>query len=138
MKYQHLHQKLKILYVLSKNQPKSRFGLYLNKTLTDNDREFFLLSKWCPSKEFQFPVDPKDARNLRFHSQWLEQYAWLTYSVQEKGALCSYCVLFSNNQVGHSSHEHVGFSVSKVFNRWKNAKQKFNSHQIKNYHKLCK
>jgi hypothetical protein len=58
--------------------------------------------------------------------------------VQEKGALCSYCVLFSNNQVGHSSHEHVGFLVSKVFNWWKNAKPNFNSHQSKNYHKLCK
>ncbi|XP_050064151.1 52 kDa repressor of the inhibitor of the protein kinase-like [Aphis gossypii] len=62
----------------------------------------FLLSKWCPSKEFEFPNDPKDKRNLRFQVQWLEQYSWLTYSVQENGALCTYCILFLHNQVGHS------------------------------------
>lgn len=44
-------------------------GFYLNKTLTNNDREIFLLSKWCPLKEFEFPVDSRDTRNLRFQIQ---------------------------------------------------------------------
>lgn len=43
--------------------------IHSRNTLTDIDREMFLLSKWCPSKEFEFPNDPKDKRNLRFQVQ---------------------------------------------------------------------
>jgi len=52
--------------------------------------------------------------------------------VQENGKLCRYCVLFLHNQVGHSSNENVDLLVTKAFNRWKDAKQKFNFHQNTN------
>ncbi|CAI6345960.1 unnamed protein product [Macrosiphum euphorbiae] len=118
-------------------------GAYINlreKNIILNDlkREQLLTSPWVPPSGYVFPIDNTNKRNLRFQMSWINRFSWLVYSEIEKGALCKFCVLFSNSDTGKGSHEKTKSFVTQPFKKWKNAIEKFNDHENCQYHKLSK
>lgn len=118
-------------------------GVYINlreKNIILNDlkREQLLTSPWVPPNGYVFPIDNTNKRNLRFQMSWIKRYSWLVYSEIENGALCKFCVIFSNSDIGKGSHEKTKSFVTQSFKIWKNAIEKFNDHENCQYHKLSK
>lgn len=47
---------------------------------------------------------------------WIKIFSWLVYSEVENGALCKFCVLFSNSDSTKGSHEKTKFLHSHLKN----------------------
>lgn len=86
-----------------------------------------------PLDNFNFPTTGK--RNLKFQKIWLNQFAWLCYSIKDDGAFCQFCVLFSFEEVGKGGHVKPKSLVQTPFRNWKDAKEQFRYHQELQYHK---
>ena len=64
---------------------------------------------WVPTNQQMLRKHKKkDGLKTGFQVKWLKSYAWLIYSPSERGAFCSYCVLFSPDGSGGRGHQPIG------------------------------
>lgn len=110
-------------------------GLYLKIRVDDFKKEMLLNHPWKPPSFYTFPASTN--RCLKFQRSWMEKFSWLVYSQKLEGALCKVCVLFSPEEVGKGSHQHLGALVNKSYTNWKNALEDFSKHAATAYHKRC-
>lgn len=105
---------------------------------TDEQKKSILTHPFVPDASLVFPTRNFGKRKLRFRSEWIEIWEWLTYSSVRNGVFCKYCVIFSSGTAGKGSHQTLGSFVSKSFHNWKDATERFREHAAAKYHsKLC-
>lgn len=74
-------------------------GLFMNKSLSSEQRSQLLKRCWVPPQDYDFAADSDDSKRKFLHN-WLQVYKpWLVYSKKEKGALCLHCVLFHKTTI---------------------------------------
>ncbi|KAJ8953420.1 hypothetical protein NQ318_023537, partial [Aromia moschata] len=106
-----------------------------NKQITANKLDV-INSLWVPPPTHMFPLlakyDDKKVK-LRFRHKWLIEFKWLSYSAKENGAFCKCCVFFATT--GGVNSQTLGALVKTKMDNWKKAKEIFNSHQSRQFHK---
>jgi hypothetical protein len=110
-------------------------GLFLTRDapIDDTVRYQILTKPWNPPLSYSFPS--LTSRNLRFQPKWMDRFPFLSYrEVQGGGALCRYCVLFAQGEVGKGQHVKLGKPVAKPFSNWKNAIESFNEYAGHEFH----
>lgn len=107
-------------------------GVYIGRKCTDEQKYLFLKNRWIPEETHSFPISGK--RNLKFQRKWLFEFQWLSYSKKLDGALCHFCVLFGQKEVGKGAHTAAKALVTRHFDRWKDAKELFRHHEGLLYH----
>ncbi|XP_054276712.1 zinc finger MYM-type protein 1-like [Macrosteles quadrilineatus] len=105
-----------------------------NSQITFEERAATLEKVWTPRPAFKFPGSGK--RNLRFQYKWLHRWTWLSYSKEEDGAFCKYCVLFAPHGAG-KGYQPLGKFCKEKFSNWKDAVEVFDKPQNTDYHKKC-
>lgn len=106
---------------------------YCRKNLNNNEKYELLVNTWVPDETFKFPIS--SYRNLKFQLSWLRSFQWMTYSAEEDGVYCKYCVLFAIKSAGKGNHQILKTFVGAPFRNWKKALETFREHQEKRYHK---
>lgn len=113
-------------------------SFFVNKSsLSDHEKLTVLNNCWEPDSNFKFPISISNKGQVhtrRFFHPWLEKNKWLAYSKTEDAAYCKVCVLFSPREVGMRSSQPAGNFVTKGFNNWKKATEKFKQHVSSQYH----
>lgn len=110
-------------------------GNYLKASSLSRETRLQLLNNpWIPDESFEFPASIFGRKKLRFQRQWFSRFSWLVYTKTD-GALCKYCVLFSNEYSGKGSHQKLKCLVTEPFKNWKHALEIFNLHNSNVYHK---
>ena len=107
-----------------------------NPPLTDQQRKTVLTNVLVPDTSFIFPTRCYGKRKLRFQREWMTKWEWLVYSPVKCGAYCKYCVLFSSEYAGKGLHQKVGSLVSKPFDNWKDATERFREHSTSKFHQF--
>lgn len=101
----------------------------------DNLKLQILQHKLVPSENFVYPSINVNGKKLKFQVQWVKEFPWLAYSKKECGVFCKICVLFNNyEKTGKGSYQN-GSLITSPFQKWKNAKEKFEKHANTSYHK---
>ncbi|XP_055307765.1 uncharacterized protein LOC129571914, partial [Sitodiplosis mosellana] len=107
----------------------------IGRKLTDEEKYNAFKNLWVPDAKFSFPASTDT--NRKFQSKWLSEFPWLAYSKSCDGAFCKYCALFFvQDGVGKGSNVDAKSLVKTKFNRWKNAKKSFRSHENLKYHQI--
>lgn len=106
--------------------------------LTDKQKKNIITNPFVPDESFSFPTRNFGKRKLRFRREWVESWEWLTYSPTRNGVFCKYCVVFSSGTAGKGSHQTLGSFVSKPFDNWKDATERFREHSAAKYHQFSK
>lgn len=91
---------------------------------------------FVPDEKFVFPTTELKNKKLKFQKNWLNRWPWLSYSAAKDGAYCKWCVSFGREFVGKGSNQKIGSLVAAPFKKWKDAVDKFTSHQNTEYHKF--
>lgn len=64
----------------------------------------------------------------------MDKHSWLVYTKEaNRGALCKFCVLFSNTYAGRGNNQ-LGALVVRPFTNWKKALKTFEMHTKTDYH----
>lgn len=108
----------------------------LDFVLTDEQKKSIITQPFVPDASFSFPTRDFGKRKLRFRREWIESWEWLTYSPTRNGVFCKYCVVFSSGTAGKGSHQTLGSFVSKPFDNWKDATERFREHSAAKYHQF--
>ena len=111
-------------------------GNFAGVPLTDADRRKVLFNCWSPTSGFSFPYVTVGAQNRSFQKQWINEFTWLAYSNIYNGAFCKWCIVFAPQTVSRSTKP-PGSLVSGPHCKYKKAKEHYNNHQNRHYHKLC-
>ena len=94
-----------------------------------------LNNTWMPDAALQFPLSGK--RNLKFQYSWFARFTWLSYSKEQDGTFCKFCVLFAPQTGVGRNNQRPGRLVVTKYDKWKNALQAFHEHQLTDYHNDC-
>lgn len=70
----------------------------------------------------------------KFQRSWLQQFPWLAYSSINEGAFCKPCMLFGRTKVSEYGDVPLSGLVKTPFTKYKNAMEKFRSHEKNQYH----
>ena len=76
---------------------------FVGDPLTDADWRKVLFNCWYPLSGFSFPYVTVGAQNWSFQKQWLNEFAWLSYSNIYNGAFCKWCIVFAPQTVSRSA-----------------------------------
>ena len=101
---------------------------FVGVPLTDADRRKVLSNCWSPPAGFSFPYVTVGAQHQSFQKQWLNEFAWLTYSNIYNGAFCKWCVVFAPQTVSRSAKRPC-LLVSVPQCNYKKAKEHYNNNQ---------
>jgi len=88
--------------------------------LIDAERKLILTNFWIPPNNYNFPIE--STRNLKFQTQWIDQFPWILYSKIENGIYRKCCLIFVKDVSGKGNNQKLGNFVSKSFNNWKKNK----------------
>ncbi len=81
----------------------------------------------------------KNPGKRTFRESWLIKYPWLEYKGDTDACFCKICQKYSQEQTEQFGKETVKFGVNSFttigFRNWKKAIEKFNIHELSNYHK---
>ncbi|KAL4127023.1 hypothetical protein QTP88_011221 [Uroleucon formosanum] len=114
---------------------KNDIGLFLNRCLSDHEKNIVLTNLWSPQANYLFPLLNNNAkRNIKFQQCWLDKFNWLSYSEKLEGAFCKYCVVFAKS--GGKGSQALGSRVKHAFQNWKKALEVFEKHSKHEYHTL--
>jgi len=91
---------------------------------------------FVPDENFNFPGTNVHNKNLKFQRSWLKRFNWLAYSKEKDGAYCKFCVLFANEFGGKGQHQKLESLVTQPFTKWKDAINRFTSHNNAKYHEF--
>ena len=106
--------------------------IHVTFILSDSEKYAVLTNAWQPDSNYKFPASGN--RNLKFQHSWLQSFPWLTYSPSEDGVYCRYCFLFAPEHVGARASQLTCSLVQNSFRQWKKAIEKFEEHQLKQFH----
>ena len=118
-------------------------GLLINEAMTvseienvllglkDNDKYNLLRNHFIPDSTYNFPITFSHSRKRKFTLAHLPLFPWLVYSKSLDAAFCKYCSIFCKNR------QNLGILVNKPFRDWKHSLQRFNSHNLCEYHTKC-
>lgn len=115
--------------------------LFSNEKFLTPDQTYDLKHKaltdiFVPDEQFVFPTTDSKKKKLKFQKSWLSRWQWLSYSAAKDGAYCKWCVSFGKEFVGKGANQKIGSLVAAPFKKWKDAVDKFTSHQNTEYHKF--
>lgn len=111
-------------------------GTVIGKTnLAKAQRYHLLKSPWIPPTNYKYPTTKQGSRLRKFQSQWLKDHPWLTYSKDNNGAYCRYCVLFPIKVDGVSD---FGQLVSEPLHEFAKGKAYIEKHETRKYHLYAK
>ena len=72
-----------------------------------------------------------------FNVDWLNRYAWMSYSHILNGACCNICILFGPEFTGKGSHKKAGKFVTHAFKNWKDVHERSLSHSQSQFHQTA-
>lgn len=108
-------------------------GLFLSKSsLSDSLKYNVLLKAWKPDRLYNFKNDlASDGGKRRpFLYNWLDEFHFIAYSSQLKGALCKFCVLFPP-RVDRGVQ---GSFIKTPFTKYKNFREAVKTHSQSKWH----
>ena len=107
-------------------------------SLDDHAKLKYFQNVSTPDCKYKFPSKTvQDGQQRKFNRSWLDKFCWLSYSKNEDGAYCKYCVFFAKRAVGKGSHENLKSLVTCKFANWKHALEVFKNHKDTEYHKAA-
>lgn len=99
--------------------------------LSESKKFNFLTNPPNPSSSYNFKEDVVGGSKRCFRYDWFNQYPWLVYSINLKGALCLNCVLFKPTV----KRGFQGAFITKVFSKYKDFHECAKNHAKSEWHK---
>ena len=92
-------------------------------------------SPFHPDRHFKFPVSEIQGKKRRAQIDWFHDYKWLHYEVQLDKVFCYFCgKAFQEQKLLLKKNTDLAF-ISKGFNNWKKAHDRFKAHIESENHK---
>ena len=108
-----------------------------NSTTAQNDELGSSCSSECCRDDLSEPYHPTNIllskkrqgkQSRTFQRGWFVEYKWLTYCETRHKAFCFTCRLAAARRMIHVTGKNLAF-VSKGFDNWKKAKERFREHE---------